>query len=274
MAVLIVDLAPEYEAAWLHCLEPYSELIGDGVERKGAWYQVVRQRGLIVKLAIADDGAVAGMVQALPIEQTWVHGERLYFILCIWVHGHDATIGDRRGAGFGRALLQAIEAEIRLRGAMGVAAWGLALPFWMRASWFKKQGYTAVDQPGVATLLWKPFSEAARPPAWAKAPPVLPPLAPDPRKVTVTCFENGWCPMQNGNCERARRAAERAGHRVVFHRIDTLEPKAAKHWGQTDAIWVGHRPLRTGPPLAEDTICKAIDKELRSPWWRSKTRTP
>jgi len=114
----IVDLAPEYETIWLHCLEPYSEMLRDGVERKRAWYQVMRERGLIVKLAIADDGAVAGMVQSLPIEQTWVRGEGLHLILCIWVHGHDDGIGDRRGGGMGRALLQAIETEIRLAGAI------------------------------------------------------------------------------------------------------------------------------------------------------------
>ena len=33
-----------------------------------------------------------------------------------------------------------------------MAAWGLALPIWMRASWFKKHGYRKADRRGFATL--------------------------------------------------------------------------------------------------------------------------
>ena len=28
----------------------------------------------------------------------------------------------------------------------GIAAWGLSLPFWMKASWFKKHGFKKVDK--------------------------------------------------------------------------------------------------------------------------------
>jgi len=199
----IVDLAPEYETAWLHCLEPYSEELRDGVDRKRAWYQTMRERGLIVKLAIDDDGAIAGMVQSLPIEETWVHGEGLHLILCIWVHGHKAGIGDRRDAGLGRALLLAIETEIRLAGGIGVAAWGMALPFWMRAAWFEKQGYIPVDRVGIATLLWKPFCKAAQPPHPLSAKPVPPPL--EPQKLTVTGFDSGCCTLQKGRASSASR---------------------------------------------------------------------
>ena len=30
-----------------------------------------------------------------------------------------------------------------------MAVWGVALPFWMKASWFKKQGYRKVDRQGI-----------------------------------------------------------------------------------------------------------------------------
>jgi len=229
----IVDLVPEYETAWLHSLEPYSEELRDGVERKRAWYHTMRERGLIVKLAVADDGAIAGMVQSLPIEQTWVGGEGLHLILCIWVYGHKAGIGDRRGAGLSRALLLAIETEIRLAGGLGVAAWGMALPFWMRAGWFKKQGYVPVDRVGIATLLWKPFCKAAQPPHCPSAKPVSPPL--EPEKVTVTCLDSGGRTPQNANCERARRAAQAAGEAAAFRRVDTIAPEAAEPWTQSYA---------------------------------------
>lgn len=91
----IVDLTPEHHHACFHCLEPEEEDILDGVERKRAWYEQMRDRGLIVKLAIDDDGKAAGMVQVLPIEQSQAVGERLHFVLCIWVHGHRKGIGNR-----------------------------------------------------------------------------------------------------------------------------------------------------------------------------------
>ena len=50
----------------------------------------------------------------------------------------------------------------------GVAAWGLSIPVWMKASWFKKHGYTKVDKDGIASLLWKAFTEDAVPPHWIK----------------------------------------------------------------------------------------------------------
>lgn len=262
----IVDLTPQYEEAWLHCLEPEAQEIRDGVERKRAWYLRMRERGLLVKLALDEDGAVAGMIQGLPIEQTWVVGKRLYLILCIWVHGHKEGIGNRQGSGMGRALLAAFESEAQKRGALGVAAWGMALPFWMKASWFQKQGYTKLDRDGVARLLWKPFSEEAEAPHWDKSRPVTPTLTPG--KVTVTCFDAGWCPLQNGNCERARRVAESAGDDVVFQRIDTIEPEACTRWSQSYGIWVDNHQLMTGPPLSEHKIQRAIDKRRSPPWWK------
>ncbi len=57
------------------------------------------------------------------------------------------------------ALRQAAEDDVNALGAKGLAAWGLALPVWMKASWFKKQGYQKADRMGIQTLAWKPFSE-------------------------------------------------------------------------------------------------------------------
>ncbi len=262
--VNIVDLAPEYEEAWLHCLEPYSAEIRDGVERKRIWYERVRNRGLLVKLAVDDSGVAVGMVQALPIEQTWLEGEDLYFVLCIWVHGHDAGVGNQQGAGVGRALLEALEAEAQRRGARGIAAWGMALPLWMKASWFQKRGYLKVDRDGLAVLLWKPFTADAQVPHWPQTAPIQPEL--DPHGVTVTCFDAGWCSLQNGNCERARRAAAEAG--VASQTVDTIDPSAAERWGQTYGIWLDGERQLTGPPISVERLRKRIDARVRGSWWR------
>jgi len=60
---------------------------------------------------------------------------------------------------------------VKKKGAKGLAAWGVPMPVWMKASWFKKQGYAKVEKEGFMgrVLLWKPFSDDAVPPRWIKA---------------------------------------------------------------------------------------------------------
>jgi hypothetical protein len=48
----------------------------------------------------------------------------------------------------------------------------------MKASWFKTHGYRSAQRSGVASLLFKPFADDARPPRWF---PVMtgPPISPE-----------------------------------------------------------------------------------------------
>src|SRR3990172_13196827 len=109
-----------------------------------------------------------------------------------------------------------------------MVAWGILLPFWMKASWFKKQGYRKVDRQWIQVLLWKPFTKDATPPRWIKA-KKRPQKMLD--KVVVTAFLNGWCPAQNLTFERARRAAAEVGDKVVFRKIDTFDRDTFLEWG-------------------------------------------
>jgi len=80
------------------------------------------------------------MIQYAPIEHTFVEGQDLYLIYCIWVHGYKKGRGNFQKRGMGKALLKAAESDAKEKGAKGMVAWGISLPFWMRASWFKKIG--------------------------------------------------------------------------------------------------------------------------------------
>lgn len=136
----IIDLPPEYESLYFLCLEDWSDEIKTAGNHKACWYARMKDRGLRVKLAVADNGEIGGMIQYLPIEHSLAMGENLYFVLCIWVHGYRHGRGNFQKRGLGRALLQAAEADAIARGARGMAAWGISLPFWMKAAWFKKTG--------------------------------------------------------------------------------------------------------------------------------------
>lgn len=46
----------------------------------------------------------------------------------------------------GKALLEAAEKDAKALGAKGMVAFGVSMPFWIPAAWFKKRGYTPVDK--------------------------------------------------------------------------------------------------------------------------------
>ncbi|MFC2048391.1 GNAT family N-acetyltransferase [Chloroflexota bacterium] len=258
----IIDLSDEHKQLYFVCLENWSEEIKEAGNHKEVWYNKMKDKGLRVKLALDDRGEVGGMIQYIPIEHSFAEGKDLYFINCIWVHGHKQGRGNFQKKGMGKALLQAAENDIKAMGAKGIAAWGIPLPFWMKASWFKKQGYIKVDKLGFLgqVLLWKPFTDDAVPPKWIeqkKKPETI--LG----KATVTVFLNGWCPAQNLVFERAKRAASEFGDRVVLREINTLDRETFLEWGIVDALFIDDKQVRTGPPPPYEKIKKLIAKRVR-----------
>lgn len=255
----VIDLEPEYYNTYFHCLEDWSDEMKEAGNHKSCWYRKYREKGLKVKLSLDEQGRAAGMIQYLPAEKSVIDGKGLYFILCIWVHGYKEGIGNFQGEGMGQALLQAAENDVRNMGAKGMAAWGLWLPFWMKASWFKKQGYKKADRDGLRLLVWKAFAEDASPPHWIHARKAVPKKT---GKVTVTAFINGWCPAQNIVFERAKRACGEFGDKVVFEKMDTSDRNAFLEWGISDGIFIDGKPISFGPPLSYEKIIKKISKKV------------
>lgn len=256
----IIDLEEKYLKEYFMCLEEWSDEIKEAGEHKKIWYNNMKDKGLGVKLAADENGLVGGMIQYIPIEHSNAEGVDLYFINCIWVHGYKEGRGNFQKRGYGKALLQAAEDDVKKRGAKGIVAWGVSLPFWMKASWFRKNGYIKVDKDGVASLLWKPFTSDASPPRWIKQ--KKKPQS-EPRKVIVSSFLNGWCPAQNLIRERAKRAASELGEKVIFKEIDTFDRNKMLEWGILDALYIDDKQIRTGPPPSYEKIKKKIIKKLK-----------
>lgn len=217
-SVQVVDLEPEHEQLFFRCLEDWNPETAIAVPHRECWYRASLPLGLRVKLALDEAGEPGGMIQYLPIEHAPALGRGLYFIHCIWVHGHRQGRGDFRGHGMGTALLEAAEQDARSRGARGMAAWGLALPFWMRASWFRKHGYRAAERRGLAKLVWKPFVPEAEPPRFLPLTHERPHIRPG--KVLVTACSSGWCMGQAMALERAR--AREKLRRMIGRRVRRL----------------------------------------------------
>lgn len=247
----VIDLQQEHENAFFQCLEDWSAEMKDAGNHKENWYHRMKNQGLRVKLAKDDGGTVGGMIQYLPVEHTFLDGRDLYFIYCIWVHGYKQGRGNFQNQGMGKALLQAAEEDARQRGAKGLAAWGVSLPFWMKASWFKKRGFKKVDRIGIQVLLWKPFFEDADPPRWVRQKKKP---GKTPGKVNVTAFVNGWCPAQNMVFERAKRASAEFGDKVAFSGFDTMDEAVSSEWGITDGLYIDGKRVNTGPPPSYEKI--------------------
>jgi GNAT superfamily N-acetyltransferase len=258
----VVDLDEQHVPLYLACLEDWSDELKEAGNHKAVWYQHMKDKGLRVKLSLDDQGTVGGMIQYGPIEHSFVEGADLDFIYCIWVHGHTQGRGNFQGRGMGSALLEAAENDTRSRGKKGIVAWGLLIPVFMRASWFRRHGYRKVDRTGMQVLLWKPFASDAVPPRWIlpKAEPSL-----EPNKVTVTALCSGWCPSQSIVVERARRAAadpQFAG-KVAFREVSTLDRAEFLRWGYSGALFIDRKQVRTGPPLSHERIHKLIEKRAK-----------
>lgn len=256
----VIDLPKELQGSYFCCLEDWSDEMKEAGDLKEKWYENYIKKGLRVKIALDDKGVQAGMIQYLPIEESFADGKDLYFILCIWVHGYDEGQGNFQDKGYGMALLKAAEEDAKERGAKGMAAWGLSIPAFMRASWFKKHGYVKADKNSVQVLLWKPFLENATPPRWVrqkKKPKTV------VGKVKVTSFHNGWCPGQNLVHERAKKAVLEFGDKILFEAIDTSKREAFIEWGITDALYIDNKNVRTGPPPSLEKIKKKIEKKVK-----------
>ncbi len=261
----IVDLAPENEGLFCQCLEDWSDELKEAGDHKARWVRWMKDKGLTVKLAANEEGVIGGMIQYVPIEFTAVEGRDLAYVLCIWVHGYKKGRGNFQKKGYGRALLRAAEEDARAKGFKGMVVWGMVLPVFMRASWFKKQGYTRADKMNMQVLLWKRFSDDAEPPRW-----VHPRKKPEPLsgKAEVTALLNGWCPAMNMVAERARRAASEFGDKAEFRLIEVRDRASLAEWGMSDALFIGGKRVRSGPPPSFTSIRKKVLKEAKKAGWR------
>jgi len=256
----IIDITPATESQYFCCLEEWSEDMKEAGDYKQRWYNLNKDKGLKVKFAQDDNGIIAGMIHYIPIEHSMFEGQNLYVVLCIWVHGHKQGRGNYRKRGMGKALLKAAEEDAKEMGAYGLVTWGLVIPVFMRASWFKKHGYKIVDKTGIMRLLWKPFNEKAKPPKFIKKK-----MRPEKGegKVNVTMFRNGWCQTYNIACERALRAAKDFPGKIDIVEYDTNDREIIKEWGIHEALFIDGKEVRVGPPPSFKSIRKKIERKVR-----------
>lgn len=258
----VIDISEDNKNTFFLCLENYSEEMKEAVTAKENWYNDMKGKGLRVKMAEDDTGDIGGMIQYFPIEESWIEGRDLYFVSCIWVHSNKDGNKNFQNKGMGKALLSAAEKDIQSMGKKGIVVWGTSLPVWMKASWYKKQGYEPVDKKGLFgdVLLWKTFTDDAQPPKWIKS-KEKPQRSKD--KVKITCMSNGWCSAMNLSCHRVKEVAGEFGDQVEVEEVDTTDATAFKKWGASDMIYIDGKKISMGPPASKEKIRKIIEKKTK-----------
>lgn len=258
----IIDLTDELKPLYCVCLEDWSEEMKEAGNHKANWCSKMKDKGLRVKLALNDEGDVGGMIEYIPVEHSFAKGKNLYFINCIWVHGHKQGRGNYQKKGMGKALLKAAEEDAKELGAKGMVAFGVSMPFWIPAGWFKKRGYVPVDKNDMMILLWKPFDEEAEAPKWIRQKKTPEKLSAD-GKLNITAFLHGYCPAQNAMYERVKKAAESFLDLIDFRVINTDDRETYLEWGISNAVYVGGKNISAGPPKSYDKIYKLIEKSIK-----------
>ncbi len=258
----IADISPATEEKYFGCLYTSPEDWKDwavGISRKRDWYHSMQDKGLRVKLSLDDDGEPRGMIQYAPAELNFPSVKNMYFIHCMYIPAVKKRKSFRK-TGMGEALLKAVEDDARERGADAMLAWGLSMPFWMKASYFKKNGYSKADKNGIALLMWKPFTKNAEKPAWDR-PKKLPEKVRG--KVSITSFNCGMCTLQSAHSELTREVAAEFGDAVQFQEIDTGCRENQNEWGISNAIYLDGREMISGPPMNRIQIRRKISSRVK-----------
>ncbi len=256
----IIDITPETQHLYFCCLEDWSEEMKEAGDHKQNWYEKMKNKGLRVKFALDDNNEIGGMIHYIPVEYSIFTGENLYVVLCIWVHVYKEGRGNFRKRGMGKALMKAAEEDVRKLGANGIAAWGVIIPVFMRASWFKKHGYKSVETQGMMRLMWKPFHNDAIPPRFIRQ-------KKKPEKgndlVKISMFRNGWCPAMNLAYERAIRASKEFEDKIEINEYQTTDKQIIDEWGITDALYIQGKQINLGPPPSFIKIRKKIARQIK-----------
>ncbi len=211
----LVDISADTERAFFTCLqvEEPEDLVSTAHCRN--WYTEHKDKGYKAKVLILDDGRIVGKCQYIPIEHAPFIGKDLLAVLCICVHPYEHHVGDQRGRGYGRFMLDHIEQYARSSGFKGVVAWAMDW-HWNPVSFYEHMGYARVDAQDKVVVVWKPFCLDAEPPRLLRL-DELP--SESSEKVRVLVADNPWC---DGN---AKVMTTREAIRGIEHIVEYTEVK-------------------------------------------------
>lgn len=187
-----------------------------GVEEKRAWLSERLCEGHVFRKL---DAKATVFIEYAPLETAWtpVIGDNYLYIYCLWV------LGESRGHGYGRALMEYCIADAKSKGKSGICMLGAKKQkTWLSDMRFAESfGFTVCDETQSGyTLLALSFDGT------------LPAFTPQAKKETIdspelTIFYDNQCPYIHQFSEGIKEYCARHGIPVNFIFVDTLEKAKA-----------------------------------------------
>jgi len=189
---------------------------------------------------VLDDGSIVCKCHTIPIEHSPLVGRDLLVILCLYVHMYDRRhLGDQRGRGYGRYVLEQVEREARASGFKGLAAWAMDWT-WNPVFFYDRMGYARVDREDKVVVVWKPFVGDADPPRLLRLADL--PITDGPR-VHVLVADNRWC-NNNDKLATAREAIQGIKHMIDYAEVGPPCRGRIIHLGHVGGVFLDGRPYR------------------------------
>ena len=207
-----ITLTPENLAQEHLCCIIRSKKPHPGVEAKRRWLaERIPEGHVFRKLDVK--GTV--FIEYAPLETAWVPvlGDNYLYIYCLWV------LGEFRGKGYARALMQSCIDDARAQGRSGVCMLGAEKQkAWLSDQSFAQRfGFTAVDSaPNGYQLLALSFDGTV--PRFAPAAKAQHIDSPE-----LTVYYNDQCPYIAQSVELVQKTCAECGAPVRLIRVDTLE---------------------------------------------------
>jgi len=229
--------------------------IDEAAAKRGELLDALRHTGARFKVALQDREPV-GFIHGIPIEaSSWGPiGEGLLVVPCLYV------LPQAAGANLGRRLLDAIVADAKREGRGGVvvtAYTGTTSETFMPAAYFSRQGFEEVEARGQAMLLWMRLHDHAAPPRLLEPHYVY---RPDPERVAVDLFWNGFCQTSAIEARRVREVVAEFGQGVVLREFCAEDRDTLKRYQIPRAIFVNGEEVFWGHEAPKVGVRKAIEK--------------
>ena len=121
------NLASEHLCCIIRSKKPHS-----GVEAKREWLAERLKEGHVFRKL---DAKATAFIEYAPLENAWVpiEGENYLYVYCLW------TLGETRGKGYGRALMEYCLDDARAKGRSGVCMLGAK----RQKAWLTDQSFAA-----------------------------------------------------------------------------------------------------------------------------------
>jgi len=196
-----------------------------GIEAKRRWLSDRLNEGHVFR-KLNEKATV--FIEYAPLETAWVPvlGDNYYYLYCLWVSG------DRKGKGYGEALMEYCLADARKRGKSGICMLGASKQkAWLSdQSFATKYGFEAVDATDNGYELLALSLDGTTPHFTKNA------KKQKIRSEELTVYYDMQCPYVYQSVEVVRTHCETNGVPVSLILVDTLEkakklPCVFNNWG-------------------------------------------